>query len=109
MVPDTGVIREYWFDLIEVTVAPDGIERAAMTVNGSIPGPTIEANWGDTVKLHVTNSLTSNKNGTSIHFHGLRMNYTNQMDGVVSITQCPTAPGENYTYTWKAEQYGTTW
>ncbi|KAF4309198.1 putative multicopper oxidase protein [Botryosphaeria dothidea] len=101
--------RMYWFDLIEVTVAPDGIERAAMTVNGSIPGPTIEANWGDTVKLHVTNSLTSNKNGTSIHFHGLRMNYTNQMDGVVSITQCPTAPGENYTYTWKAEQYGTTW
>ncbi|KAF4541431.1 Multicopper oxidase [Lasiodiplodia theobromae] len=37
------------------------------------------------------------------------MNYTNQQDGVVSITQCPTAPGENYTYTWRATQYGTTW
>ncbi|EOD46054.1 putative multicopper oxidase protein [Neofusicoccum parvum UCRNP2] len=102
-------LREYWFDLIEVTVAPDGIERTAMTVNGSIPGPTIEADWGDTVVVHVTNSLMSNQNGTSIHFHGIRQNYTNQNDGVVSITQCPTAPGENYTYTWRAEAYGTTW
>ncbi|KAH7057218.1 multicopper oxidase [Macrophomina phaseolina] len=89
IVPDTGVTREYWFDLVEVTVAPDGIERAAMAVNGSIPGPTIEADWGDIAVMH--------------------QNYTNQTDGVISITQCPTAPGENYTYTWRAEQYGTTW
>lgn len=26
-----------------------------------------------------------------------------------SITQCPTAPGETITYTWRAEQYGSTW
>jgi FtsP/CotA-like multicopper oxidase with cupredoxin domain len=29
-----------------------------------------------------------------LHFHGIRQNFTNQMDGVPSITQCPTAPGE---------------
>lgn len=48
-------------------------------------------------------------NGTGIHFHGIRQNYTNQMDGVPSLTQCPIAPGESYTYTWKASQYGSSW
>jgi FtsP/CotA-like multicopper oxidase with cupredoxin domain len=59
--------------------------------------------------VHVTNSLSTSNNGTSIHFHGIRQNYTNDNDGVVSITQCPTAVGETKTYTWKAEQYGSTW
>ncbi|KAJ9224552.1 CAZyme family AA1 [Paecilomyces variotii] len=108
-VPDTGVTREYYLELIEATVAPDGYSRTALTVNGSIPGPTIEADWGDTVVVHVTNSLTESKNGTSIHFHGIRQNYTNQNDGVVAITQCPTAPGDSITYTWRATQYGSTW
>lgn len=80
-----------------------------MVINGSIPGPTIIADWGDTVVVHVTNSLTSSTNGTSVHFHGIRQNYTNQNDGVVSITQCPTPPGSSITYTWKAVQYGSSW
>jgi hypothetical protein len=107
--PDTGVIREYWFELAEITVAPDGISRTAMTINGSIPGPTIFADWGDTVKVHVSNALTDSTNGTSIHFHGIRQNYTNQNDGVASITQCPTPPGESITYEWRALQYGSSW
>lgn len=105
--PDTGVVREYWLELTDVTVAPDGIQRTAMAVNGSIPGPTLFADWGDTVKVHVKNSLSTN--GTSIHFHGIRQNFTNQNDGVTSITQCPTAPGDSITYTWKASQYGSSW
>ncbi|KAH7362103.1 laccase-1 [Plectosphaerella cucumerina] len=106
---DTGVTREYWFDLTDVTVSPDGVSRSAMAVNGSIPGPTIFADWGDTVTVHVTNSLTTSLNGTSIHFHGIRQNYTNQADGVASVTQCPVAVGESITYTWKATQYGSSW
>lgn len=31
------------------------------------------------------------------------------MDGVPSITQCPIAPGDSYTYRWHANQYGTGW
>ncbi|KAK6082423.1 Laccase-2-like protein 4 [Seiridium cupressi] len=107
--PDTGVTREYWFELTDVTIAPDGVSRTAMAVNGSFPGPTIIADWGDMVVVHVQNSLTTSLNGTSIHFHGIRQNYTNENDGVSSITQCPTAPGESITYTWKAEQYGSSW
>ncbi|EKG17545.1 Multicopper oxidase type 1 [Macrophomina phaseolina MS6] len=107
--PDTGVTREYYFVVSDVTVSPDGISRSAMAVNGSIPGPTIFADWGDTVKVTVYNDLTTSGNGSSIHWHGIRQNYTNQNDGVVSITQCPIAVGETYTYEWKATQYGSSW
>ncbi|UKZ78755.1 hypothetical protein TrVFT333_006500 [Trichoderma virens FT-333] len=108
-VPDTGVTREYWLELTDVTVAPDGVSRSAQAINGSIPGPTLFADWGDTVVVHVTNALSTSSNGTSLHFHGIRQNFTNQNDGVVSITQCPTPPGSSITYTWRATQYGTTW
>ncbi|KAL1625475.1 hypothetical protein SLS56_007369 [Neofusicoccum ribis] len=109
-VVDTGVTREYYFDITGVTIAPDGVERVAQAINGSFPGPPIIADWGDTVRVHVTNSLGSDwPNGTTIHFHGIRQNYTNQNDGVSSITQCPIAPGSSYTYEWKAIQYGTSW
>lgn len=81
-----------------------------LLVNGQMPGPTIEANWGDTVVVRLTNNLPAEyTNGTSLHFHGLRQNYTNEMDGVPSITQCPLAPGESMTYTWVATQYGSSW
>ncbi|KAL4758104.1 Cupredoxin [Aspergillus foveolatus] len=109
-VPETGVIREYYFNLEQITASPDGRERFALAINGSIPGPTIEADWDDTAIVHVTNSLPdSAKNGTSVHFHGIRHYYANPMDGVVSITQCPTARGSTVTYKWRAMQYGTTW
>ncbi|KAK8029851.1 multicopper oxidase [Apiospora rasikravindrae] len=108
-VPDTGVTREYYLDLTEVEVAPDGISRYAMAINGTIPGPTLHADWGDNVVVHLTNNLKTSTNGTSLHFHGIRQNYTNDNDGVASITQCPTAPGNTFTYKWRATQYGSTW
>ncbi|KID59219.1 Laccase-2 [Metarhizium brunneum] len=109
IVPDTGVIREYFFNLEQVTTAPDGFSRVAYAINGTIPAPTIIADWGDIVVIHVTNNLGIAQNGTSIHFHGIRQNRTNEMDGVVSITQCPTPPGSTITYTWRATQYGSSW
>jgi len=44
--PDTGVTREYYLELTDVVVSPDGVQRSAMAINGSIPGPTIFADWG---------------------------------------------------------------
>ncbi|KAF3764262.1 hypothetical protein M406DRAFT_346480 [Cryphonectria parasitica EP155] len=107
VVPDTGVTREYWFNIENTTASPDGIERIVLAVNGSVPGPTIIADWGDEIVVHVTNSMTNN--GSSIHWHGIRQNYTNYMDGVPSVTQCPIAPGDTQTYKWRAVQYGTSW
>ena len=43
--PDTGVTVEYWFDIQNSTLSPNGVERTYLTVNGSLPGPTIIANW----------------------------------------------------------------
>ncbi|KAK6614784.1 Laccase-2-like protein 4 [Botrytis cinerea] len=106
-VPDTGVTREYWFNVQDGVASPDGISRYVQTINGSIPGPTIIADWGDNVVVHVTNSLTTN--GSSIHFHGIHQKNTNQNDGVPSVTQCPIAYGDTYTYRWRATQYGSSW
>lgn len=50
-VPDTGITREYWFNIVNTTAAPDGFERVILSVNGSVPGPTIIADWGDTVGM----------------------------------------------------------
>ncbi|KAI2467262.1 putative multicopper oxidase [Annulohypoxylon bovei var. microspora] len=106
-IPDTGVTREYWFEILNSTAAVDGVERIVLTVNGSVPGPTIIADWGDNVIVHVHNALENN--GTSIHWHGLRQNTTTQHDGVASVTQCPVAPGDSITYKFRAEQYGHSW
>lgn len=57
----------------------------------------------------MTNNLETSTNGSSFHFHGTHQNYTNPQDGVVAITQCPTAPGSSVTYRWRATQYGTSW
>ncbi|KAF5121798.1 Oxidoreductase OpS5 [Metarhizium anisopliae] len=108
-VPDTGVTREYWLDIVDIIAAPDGVSRPAMAANGTIPGPTLFADWGDTVIVHVKNSLHTSKNGTSIHFHGIRQLFNNQNDGVVSMTQCPIPVNDTITYTWRAMQYGSTW
>ncbi|TID18280.1 laccase-like multicopper oxidase [Venturia nashicola] len=109
IVPETGVTREYWLDLIQVTLSPDGVPRTVLTVNGTMPGPTLTADWGDFIIVHVRNSLFESQNGTSIHWHGIRQLGTPQMDGVSSVTQCPTAPGEIYTYSFRATQYGSSW
>ncbi|KAJ6088585.1 hypothetical protein N7486_009846 [Penicillium sp. IBT 16267x] len=107
--PFTGVTREYWLTVNHTQLSPDGVLRYVMAVNGSIPGPTIFADWGDEVVVHVTNNLTDVNNGTSLHFHGIRQNFTNPNDGVVSLTQCPIAPQSSMTYRWRAVQYGTAW
>jgi FtsP/CotA-like multicopper oxidase with cupredoxin domain len=41
-------------------MAPDGVERMMYVVNGQYPGPTIYANWGDWVVVHVQNNLQNN-------------------------------------------------
>ncbi len=78
-----------------------------LVFNNQYPGPAIVADWGDTIQIHVKNSLAIN--GTSIHWHGLRQLHSNQMDGTNGITECPIAPGETKTYTFKATEYGTSW
>lgn len=78
-----------------------------MLINNQYPGPTLTADWGDTVVVNVKNSLRLN--GTSIHWHGLRQMGTNIQDGVNGVTECPLPPGGTKTYRFKLTQYGTSW
>jgi hypothetical protein len=43
--PDTGVTRTYDMHVAYQTIAPDGVQRNGLTINGQFPGPLIEANW----------------------------------------------------------------
>jgi hypothetical protein len=43
--PDTGVTRTYDLHVAYQTIAPDGVSRNGLTVNGQYPGPLVEANW----------------------------------------------------------------
>ncbi|KAK3347407.1 multicopper oxidase-domain-containing protein [Neurospora tetraspora] len=101
-----GIQRHYHLDIAKHTIAPDGKPREARLFNGTYPGPLIEACWGDTVIVHVTNSLDDE--GSVIHWHGLRQYYNNDQDGV-ALTQCPIARGSTWTYNFTMLQYGTTW
>lgn len=107
--PNTGVVRSYNFNIARGTMAPDGVEREVLVINNQFPGPTIEANWGDTIQVTVTNNITSPEEGTSLHWHGLLQVNTEYEDGVPGISQCPIAPGETFTYSFLADLYGTSW
>ena len=107
--PSTGVVRSYTFTVARGTMAPDGVEREVLVVNDAFPGPTIEANWGDTVEVTVVNAITGPEEGTALHWHGLLQVNTEYEDGVPGISQCPIAPGESVTYRFNADLYGTSW
>ncbi|KAI7182512.1 multicopper oxidase [Hortaea werneckii] len=105
--PNTGVTRHYEFNVSRMDIAPDGVVKNGLVVNGQFPGPTIEANWGDYIEVIVHNNLEDE--GTSIHWHGLLQKDTPYMDGVPSVQQCPIAPGSSFTYRFKADLYGSSW
>lgn len=107
--PNTGVIRRYQFTIKRGVISPDGYQKTVLLVNDQFPGPAIEANWGDTIQVTVTNQITEPEEGTSIHWHGFLQSQTPWFDGVPGVQQCPIAPGTSFTYQFKAELYGTTW
>ena len=70
--------------------------------NGSMPGPTIEVNEGDRVRLIVENRLPEL---FSMHWHGLEIPH--DMDGMPGLSQDPIKPGEKFTYEFTLHQNGT--
>ncbi|KAF9092414.1 hypothetical protein BGX23_004341 [Mortierella sp. AD031] len=103
----TPTTRYYDWTISQQIIAPDGLERPMLLVNGMFPGPLVEANTGDRIVVRVTNNLV---NGTAIHWHGMFQNGTNWMDGTVGVTQCPIPPGQSFTYNFTVpNQWGTYW
>ncbi|GAA5988033.1 hypothetical protein JCM10908_002035 [Rhodotorula pacifica] len=101
--------REFFWEIAEHPGSPDGFHRPMLLINGQFPGPLMEVNNGDLVRVHVTNLLDE---PTTIHFHGIIQNGTNWADGPSGVTQCPILPGGTYTYEFPITgdlQYGTYW
>ncbi|KAF2762432.1 hypothetical protein EJ05DRAFT_459204 [Pseudovirgaria hyperparasitica] len=104
----TGILRKFILDVGEQPISPDRMTlEFGKVFNRTYPGPWIEACWGDTIEVEVRNGLRWN--GTSVHWHGFRQLRNSHMDGVNGITECPIAPGDSFTYRFKAMQYGSAW
>src|SRR5437867_2666621 len=70
--------------------------------NGSVPGPTIQVNEGDRVRLIVENRLPE---PFSMHWHGLEI--PNEMDGMPGISQDAIPPNGRFVYEFTLKQNGT--
>lgn len=100
--------REYTFNITLEAGDPDGVEKPMILINGQSPGPLIEANIGDIIRVTVNNLMEDEQ--TTIHWHGIDQRDTVWMDGVHGVTQCGIPPGETFVYEFSvAEQRGTFW
>ncbi|GAA4429665.1 hypothetical protein GCM10023188_15330 [Pontibacter saemangeumensis] len=86
----------------KVTVA--GKTSMGMTINGSIPGPTLRFTEGDYAVMYVTNEMDEE---TSVHWHGLLL--PNFFDGVPYLTTPPVEPGTTFKYEFPLKHAGTYW
>lgn len=90
---DASVIR--WNILPQTRVT-------AYAINRQVPGPRLEFDEGDRVRINFTNHLPDS---ATMHWHGLVV--PNAIDGPGNITQIPVEPGGRYVYEFVAQQYGT--
>ena len=70
--------------------------------NGTSPGPAIQVDQGDRVRIVFENRLPES---TTIHWHGLEVPI--EMDGVPYISQPPVPPGGRFVYEFTLHQEGT--
>ena len=85
-------------EIVDWEVEP-GRTVEAWTYNGMVPGPQLQVEVGDRVRIELTNDLPM---ATDLHLHGI--NVPNEMDGVAPVTQDAVAPGETFTYEFTADE-----
>ena len=81
-----------------------GKPKTVLTINGTVPGPTLRFKEGEEVTINVTNTLDVD---TSLHWHGLVLPF--RQDGVPGISFNGIKPGETFTYHFPIRQSGTYW
>ncbi|KAI5704788.1 hypothetical protein M8J75_008825 [Diaphorina citri] len=86
-------------------VTADGVERAMLTINRQLPGPSIQVCPGDLIVVDLHNKFFDR--AVTIHWHGLYQRTTPFMDGVPSVTQCPISPATSFRYKFPATPFGT--
>ncbi len=101
---DNLPVREHTITIREEMVNKAGKEVMGMTINGSIPGPTLRFTEGEYAVIYVKNELEEE---TSVHWHGLLL--PNFYDGVPYLTTPPIEPGHTQKYEFPIKQSGTYW
>ncbi|PPC75642.1 copper oxidase [Pokkaliibacter plantistimulans] len=105
LTPATGWGGTYNLVIDQRSLDIAGQSQQALTINGSVPGPTLRFREGEQVTINVTNRL---KEDTSLHWHGLLVP-ANQ-DGVPGFSGFkPIKPGQTFTYHFPIRQAGTYW
>lgn len=100
-----ALAEEYNLTIAREPVNITGNTVEKITINGTIPGPTLRFTEGQDAVIHVTNTLDED---TSVHWHGLIL--PGEMDGVPGFNGFPgIKPGEMFTYRFKIRQDGTYW
>lgn len=97
-------VREHTITLREATVNKAGKDVMGMTVNGTIPGPTLAFTEGEYAVIYVKNEMSVE---TSVHWHGLLL--PNFYDGVPYLNTPPIEPGHTQKYEFPIKQSGTYW
>ena len=88
------------------SLSPDcNLNRLMLLVNDQLPGPSIEADVGDTVKVNINNE--SPTESIALHFHGLHMKGQPYKDGSATVTQCASGPLQKQTYEFIVLDQGT--
>ncbi|TDD97087.1 multicopper oxidase domain-containing protein [Flavobacterium cellulosilyticum] len=101
---DNLPVHEYTLTIKEELVNKAGKQIKGMTVNGTIPGPTLEFTEGEYAIIYVKNEMSKE---TSVHWHGLLL--PNFYDGVPYLTTPPIEPGHTQKYEFPIKQSGTYW
>ena len=100
---DNGVkVFHLTAEVVKTQLIPGVREMIGWGYNGSLPGPTIEVNEGDRVRIIFHNKLPES---TTMHWHGLEV--PPEMDGPPFISQAPVEPGGSFTYEFTVHQNGT--
>jgi hypothetical protein len=101
---DNLPVHEYTLEINKEMVNKAGKNVMGMTINGSIPGLTLEFVEGEYAVIHVKNNMDAE---TSIHWHGILL--PNFFDGVPYLSTPPIAPGKTLKYEFAIKQNGTYW
>jgi len=102
-------IVKHTFEVYYFSGSPDGVyKEKILGINGKFPGPTIEANVGDTVEVTLINKIQDRQN-TTLHWHGMHQRGSLFEDGTNQIAQCGLPYGSFQIYDYNVTQPGTYW
>ncbi|GGC55992.1 hypothetical protein GCM10010994_13660 [Chelatococcus reniformis] len=83
---------------------PPAPETEVWCYGGAVPGPTLRAKQGGSLRLAFANKLAQ---PTTLHWHGVHL--PNAMDGVGGLTQTAVAPGAVFDIAFPTPDAGTFW